>query len=86
MIEALVSDPEKLGLVAALLVAVTALVRGTVIPGSTHDRIVADLKERHTQEIALWKQIAFRGVRLSEESLSSLELAAKQQKSPRMER
>jgi hypothetical protein len=81
VIDALVNDPEKLSLVVALVAALIALVRGTVIPGVTHDRIVSAMQAQHAKELEtlrasedLWKQIAFRGVNLSE---SSVQLAAK---------
>lgn len=68
--------PETWSIVAMLMVAVIAFMRGAVIPGVIHDKIVAQVRqdyERHIQtldrDIALWKEIALRGVQLSEKSL-----------------
>lgn len=71
-----VTNPETWGIVAMLFTAIIALVRGAILPGITHDKIIAQLNSAHAEQIGrlerecdLWRQIALRGVQLSETSL-----------------
>lgn len=86
MIDAILNDPEKVGIISLLLAAVITLMRGAVIPGVTHDRIVKSQAEAHAKELSqlreseqIWKQLAFRAINLTEVSATSLEVVTKKQ-------
>lgn len=84
MIDTLLSDPEKLTLIGALALLIAMFIRGDVMPGKTHDKIVAHLKDGYEKRIegleksgGIWQQVAYRALNLSEVSTSSLELVTK---------
>jgi hypothetical protein len=78
------SQPETWGLVSLLIFLLFLFLRGDIVPGRTHDRIVAQIKEDHAkavvqwqEECSLWRQIALRGVELSESSLDVIKRVKK---------
>lgn len=78
------SRPETWSLLGLMGVAIYSLIRGVVIPGITHDRILSAVKDSYEQQLTalreenkLWKEIALRGVQLSERSVEVIKQVKK---------
>jgi hypothetical protein len=59
MLEALLQDPEKIGVIVLLAMAVSALVTGLVVPKPTYTRILEELqyhREAHYRLLEKWEQ------------------------------
>lgn len=83
MIDAILKDPSAITIIAMLVTAIAAFVRGDVMPGRTHDKILA--REIATREAAIadirqecntWKAIAMRSVDLADKTTGIAEKAA----------